>query len=306
MDGAELRVICGPTAAGKSALALELAARAGAVILSADSRQVYRHFDVGTAKPGAAELARVQHRGIDLVEPTERYTAAAWATAARGWLAAAAAASTPMLVVGGTGFYVRALTAPLFEEPPLDAARRSALADILGALSTAELRRWCTALDPARAHLGRAQLHRAAEIALLTGRPLSTWHRCARPRASAVPARYLLLDPGPALGARIEARAAEMLNGGWPEEVEALRALVPDTAPAWAATGYRTVRSLVEGRLTHAAALERIIVETRQYAKRQRTWFRHQLAPELVTTLHPHRADAGAVAARWWVHGRQE
>jgi tRNA dimethylallyltransferase len=160
-----VRAIVGPTAAGKSAVALWLAERHAATLVSADSRQVYRRFDVGTAKPTAVERVRVPHRGIDLVEPTERYSAAAWAAGAARWIGEAEAAGRAPLVVGGTGLYVRALFEPLFAAPPLDAARRGALERWLADAPVAELQRWCRALDPARAHLGRTQLLRAIEIA---------------------------------------------------------------------------------------------------------------------------------------------
>ncbi|HEX6059137.1 MAG TPA: tRNA (adenosine(37)-N6)-dimethylallyltransferase MiaA [Gemmatimonadaceae bacterium] len=294
-----VRVVCGPTAAGKSALALALAERRGLTIVSADSRQIYRGFDIGTAKPSPAERRRVPHRGIDVVPPDVRYSAAAWAEAAHGWIAEAAAAGRPPLVVGGTGFYLRALFAPLFEEPPLDAPRREALARELAALDVASLRRWCERLDPARAHLGRTQLLRAIEVALLTGRPLSEWHR-ATARPSRLAARYLVVDPGAVLRDRIAARLEAMLAAGWLDEVRRLSGTVPASAPAWNATGYGAVRDVASGRTTLPEARERILVETRQYAKRQRTWFRHQLAGADVTHLDPDDPDAATLVERWW------
>lgn len=304
MAGGKLRVICGPTAAGKSALAMALAERFPLTILSADSRQIYRGFDIGTAKPTAAEQARVPHRGIDLVDPTERFSAAAWAAAALDWIAEAERAGRVPVVVGGTGFYIRALAAPLFEEPPLDPIRRAALARELEALPVPELRRWTERLDPARAHLGRAQLLRAVEVALLTGVPISTWHTRAA-QAPHIAARYLVVDPGNVLGARIARRTAELVAAGWEAEVEALEARVPADAPAWNATGYATVRDLVRGRVARDAAIERIVIDTRQYAKRQRTWFRHQLRGQDVTLLDPTRPDALARAVAWWLDDRE-
>src|SRR5688572_15662011 len=272
---AELHILCGPTAAGKSALALSLAERGPTTIISADSRQIYRRFDIGTAKPTNAERRRVPHRGIDIVDPTQRYSAASWAEDATRWIAETTEARRTPLVVGGTGFYLRALAMPLFEEPPLDADRRAALARILTPMTTPELRRWCEQLDPARAHLGRTQLMRAIEIAVLTGRPISEWHR-ERARAAPVRARWLVLNPRPAvLAERIEQRVDAMLRDGWEDEVRDLMRTVPEDAPAWNATGYRAVRDRIRGVLAHDAMLSRILVDTRQYAKRQRTWFRH-------------------------------
>jgi tRNA dimethylallyltransferase len=294
----ELSVITGPTASGKSALALALAARFPVTIVSADSRQIYRGFDIGTAKPTIEERAAVPHRGVDIVEPIERYSAAAWAAAARGWLEESCAAGRTPLVVGGTGFYIRALVAPLFAEPPLDPERRAALGAALVGLDVPELRRWTAALDPARAHLGRAQLLRAIEVTLLTGVPLSDWHRSS-PGAPGRSARYLVLDPGARLAGGIEARVLEMLEAGWEAEVERLLATVPPAAPAWNASGYRAVRDLVEGRVSRERAVERTVIDTRQYAKRQRTWIRNQLRDENVTLIDPLSPDAFEVASAW-------
>lgn len=299
MAGADLRVVTGPTASGKSALALKLAERFPITILSADSRQIYRGFDVGTAKPTRAELEAVPHRGVDVVDPWERYSAAAWGVAAGEWIAESAAAGRTPLVVGGTGFYIRALVAPLFEEPPLDPRRRAALGHALAELETAELRRWAAVLDPERAHLGRAQLLRAIEVALLTGVPISEWHRRA-PGAPGRSARYLVLDPGRALAGRIEARVLEMLAAGWESEVAALMERVPPDAPAWNASGYRAVRDLVEGRISREQAIERTVIDTRQYAKRQRTWIRNQLRNDNVTFIDPLSPDALEAATTWF------
>lgn len=300
MAEGELRVITGPTASGKSALALALAARFPVTIVSADSRQIYRGFDVGTSKPTMDERAAVPHRGVDFVDPGERYSAAAWAASARDWLEESCEAGRTPLVVGGTGFYIRALVAPLFTEPPLDPARRVALAAELAGVGVPELRRWTAALDPARAHLGRAQLLRAIEVALLTGVPLSEWHRSA-PGAPRRSARYLVVDPGARLARRIEERVLEMLAAGWEAEVERLLATVPPAAPAWNASGYRAVRDLVEGggRVSRERAVERTVIDTRQYAKRQRTWIRNQLRDENVTLIDPLSPDALELASAW-------
>ncbi|HVA58685.1 MAG: tRNA (adenosine(37)-N6)-dimethylallyltransferase MiaA [Gemmatimonadaceae bacterium] len=293
-------MIAGPTAAGKSAVALWLAERHGGSIISADSRQLYVGFDVGTAKPTADERARVPHLGVDILDPTTRYSAAAWAADAERWLAEIAGGGRVPLVVGGTGFYLRALFGPLFEAPELDGARRTALATALAEVPLAELRRWCERLDPSRAHLGRTQLLRAIEVALLTGRRVSDLHReLARPPRWR--ARYLLVDPGPVLAGRVAARVDAMLAGGWLDEVRGLAARVPAGAAAWNATGYRVMRSLAAGTESLAHARELVITETRQYAKRQRTWFRHQLTGESVTTLDPGGADWREIAERWWL-----
>jgi tRNA dimethylallyltransferase len=269
-------VICGPTASGKSAIAMWLSRRREIVVINADSRQIYRGFDLGTSKATQDERARVPHRGIDVVDPVERYSAAQWAGLAQRAIHEAVAAGRIPIVVGGTGFYIGALFRPLWAEPPLDAERRAALQSAFAGQSTDELRRWCAALDPARAHLGRAQLLRAVEVALLTGMPLSELH-VAQARSPVYRASYLLVDPGAEWASRIAERAAAMLDAGWADEVRHLIDVVPADAPAWNATGYDVVRRHVLGELDRGATLDRIVIETRQYAKRQRTWFRHQL-----------------------------
>jgi tRNA dimethylallyltransferase len=206
------------------------------------------------------------------------------------------------VVVGGTGLYLRALFSPLFAEPVLEASRRSALEVELAQLTTEELRRWVMVLDPERARLGRTQLLRAIEIALLTGQRLSTLH-ATHARPARRHARYLVIDPGPRLRDDIATRTRLMFAAGWREEVRALMRAVPIDAPAWNGTGYRTIRALEEGGVAESAAIAQIITETRQYAKRQRTWFRHQLADEDVTQLSIAEPDWQSRALAWWEEG---
>jgi tRNA dimethylallyltransferase len=307
LAGDRIRVICGPTAAGKSEIALNLALEYAATIISADSRQIYRGFDIGTAKPGASELRTVPHRGIDVAEPTQRYSASAWAAAAREWISEANDARRSPMIVGGTGFYIRALFDPLFDAPQIDVDRRQALELVMNQLPIGELRRWCRTLDPVKARLGRVQMSRAVETALLTGRRLSDLQQeSAERHAMSAPvfqAHYLVVDPGSRLASRIENRVDAMLNSGWVEEVRSLSAHVPPEAPAWKASGYRAVRELVEGHASLSSARERIIIETRQYAKRQRTWFRHQLGAGSVTCVDPDDPACGAAVERWWKTG---
>lgn len=303
-DGAEaarpltIPVICGPTAAGKSAIAMWLSRRREIVVISADSRQVYRGFDVGTAKPTIDERRRVPHGGIDVVEPGQRYSAAQFSEMAHAAIDSARRAGRLPVIVGGTGFYIAALFRPLWAEPPLPADRRQAIQRALAGHETDELRRWCAQIDPARAHLGRAQLLRAIEVALLTGVRLSDLH-VARARTPTFVPSYLLVDPGGELAARIAARASAMLDAGWLDEVRRLIEEVPGEAPAWKATGYEVIRAHVRGEIDRAAALERVVIETRQYAKRQRTWFRHQLEPERVQRVVPTAAGWQESVDRW-------
>lgn len=279
-------------------MAMWLSLRREILIISADSRQIYRGFDIGTAKPTREERARVPHRGVDVVEPTARYSAAEWATLAQRAIHEALSKGLVPVIVGGTGFYIGALFRPLWAQPALDPERRVGVQRALAGESTDELRRWCSALDPARAHLGRAQLLRAIEVALLTGERLSELH-VARARPPGYGASYLLVDPGMELPSRIVARATAMFDAGWPEEVRRLIDAVPADAPAWRATGYEVVRQHVLGELDRSTALDRVVIETRQYAKRQRTWFRHQLERDGVRRLVPTASGWQAVVDRW-------
>jgi len=231
-------VICGPTAAGKTTLIAELGERLPLLAASADSRQIYRGFDIGTAKPSADEVARVPHACLDLVAPTERFTAYAWATAARTALAEATAAGRLGIVVGGAGFYVRALVHPVTDQAP-------------------------------------------------AGAPEFDVH-------------YLVVDPGPVLKERIALRTRAMLDAGWLDEIERLARTVPPNAPAWQASGYEVMRDHLAGRSSIDEALDRVIIDTRQYAKRQRTWYRHQLPQDRVTTINPDEPGA-VVRAREWI-----
>jgi tRNA dimethylallyltransferase len=307
LAGDSIRVICGPTAAGKSGIALNVAMEYGATIISADSRQIYRGFDIGTAKPGPSETRVVPHRGIDVAEPTERYSASRWASEATSWIAEANNERRAPLIVGGTGFYIRALFDPLFDAPSLDPARRASLSDWLDQQPLALLREWCSVLDFAKAHLGRTQISRAIETALLAGWRLSDLQLESRRSQTDSTQRYrphyLVVDPGAKLSQHIEHRVDAMLNAGWMDEVNSLMGHVPADAPAWKASGYRVVRGLAEGTIDLSSARARIIIETRQYAKRQRTWLRHQIDGANVTRVDPDNPDFEATVERWWKEG---
>jgi tRNA dimethylallyltransferase len=208
------------------------------------------------------------------------------------------------VIVGGTGLYIKALVDPLFAAPELDAVQRAKLERELETKSLDDLRHWCRELDPKRAHLGRTQLIRAIETALLSGERISDLHArhhtTKAPKPKSTDAVYLVLDPGPALASRIESRVEKMLDSGWPEEVRGLLTNIPPDAPAWKASGYSVIREYVEGELDLSSARQRIIIETRQYAKRQRTWFRHQLPLGAVTIVNPDDSGARAAVREWW------
>jgi tRNA dimethylallyltransferase len=284
-------------------VALALAGHWRLTVVSADARQVYRGVDIGTAKPTAAERAAVPHLGLDLVDPGERYSAGRFARDAAGWIAALPPGRVPV-VVGGTGFYVRALADGLFHEPPLEPARRERLrrwSDRQGGLA-----RWAARLDPGYGGGGRQRAARTVEVALLTGQPLSWWQRRARAQGAIRPWYVRLTAPRVLLHRRIAARVEAMLAAGLVEEVEGLLARgVPAQARGLDAVGYRETVAYLRGDLSRAALPEAIAGATRRYARRQETWFRHQLGAPLVTldASEPAAAVAARIAALWDARG---
>jgi tRNA dimethylallyltransferase len=278
---------------------LEAAGGPAVEILSADSRQVYRRFDAGTAKPTAAERAAVPHHLIDVADPEETYSAARFGREARAAAAAVRGRGALPFLVGGSGLYLRAAEEGLFEGPEADAALRERLTDEAEAAGDAALHARLADVDPetaARLHVAdRVRVIRALEVWELTGTPLSEHHRQHRAQASIFRLlRFGVEWPAGLLEKRIRERVDAMLAGGWVEEVERLVAAgVPADAPAWNALGYPEVRARVEGKLEEGELRERIVLATRKFAKRQRTWFR---AVEGVTWLRVgSAADLAAV-----------
>lgn len=298
-------VLVGPTAVGKTAVALELGQRWPVTVISADSRQVYRRLDIGTAKPTRQERALVPHVGIDVVDPGDRYSAGRFARDAVSWLEAVDADRLPM-VVGGTGFYIRALADGLFREPPFDPAQRERLRRWVR--HAPRLGRWASRLDPAFRGGGQQRAARAVEIALLTGRSLSWWQHTARQEGIMRPWYVKLIVPRAVLHRRITQRVHAMLESGLVAEVEGvLKAGVAAGAPGLDGVGYRQVVQHLEGSLPRDRLAEAIGGATRQYAKRQETWFRHQLAGHPVLTLDATASPAGLadqIVGHWEERGR--
>lgn len=304
-------VLVGPTAVGKTAVALALAQRMTLTVISADARQVYRRLDIGTAKPTPPQRALVPHEGLDLVEPGERFSAGRFAREAAAWLTAARAGGRVPLVVGGTGFYVRALADGLFQEPPLDAGRRDQLRTWATTLAGSDLSRWAFRLDPRFSGGGRQRAARALEVALLTGRPLSLWQRMARAAGVMRPWYIVLTIPRELLRRRIAERVDAMLAAGFVEEVRAeLARGTPPDAAGLDGVGYREIVAMLSGLLPPAELRDAIVRATRAYAKRQETWFRNQLrhrssvvgSEESIWALDatkPPGELAEAIALRW-------
>jgi tRNA dimethylallyltransferase len=303
------RVVClvGPTASGKTPLALDLAEALGAEIVSADSRQVYRCLDVGTAKPTAAERRRIPHHCLDLVDPEEAFDVARFRNAAAAALGGIAARGRAGLVVGGTGLWVRVLLRGLCPAPPRVPAIRAALCALGARCGVAELHRCLARIDPAAAARIRprdeVRLVRALEVAFASGRRLSTWQ--AEHAFAEAPYDALVVGlglPVAELDARIARRARDMIAAGFADEVSTLRARVPESAPAWASVGYREMRAYVEGACDLTHALAATVLSTRRFAKRQRTWFR---AEPGVVWRHPvsDRERVKAEARAFLAHG---
>ncbi|KPJ90077.1 MAG: hypothetical protein AMS18_11580, partial [Gemmatimonas sp. SG8_17] len=240
-------------------------------------------LDIGTAKPSVEQQAVVPHMGIDIVDPGDRYSAGRFAAEAVGWLAAVPGGNQPV-VVGGTGFYIRALADGLFREPPMDSARRDRLRQ--WARTAAGLGRWAKRLDTRYSGGGRQRAARTIEVALLTGRPLSWWQSRAKLEGVMRPWYVQLTVPRAVLHARIQQRVADMLAAGLVAEVEAVLAGgVPADARGLDGVGYREVIQCLQGQLSAGELAEAIVRSTRRYAKRQETWFRHQLGEAPVVTL---------------------
>lgn len=307
--------LMGPTASGKSAYALELAERLGGEIVSVDSALVYRGLDIGAAKPTREEQARAPHHLVDVRDPWQPYSAAEFATDARVAIDGIVARGRTAILAGGTGLYFRALLDGLADMPQADETVRAAIAREAGQRGWAALHADLHAVDPgaaARIHATDAQrIQRALEVHRLSGRPISDWQR--ESRHARFPAKVLKLVLSPldraVLHARIEQRFDAMLDAGFLDEVDALRALpelrahpAPLELPAVRAVGYRQAWEYLDGVCDAATFRERAIAATRQLAKRQFTWLRGELDArwfDPVTQRTPlDRAVAGFIGNR--------
>jgi tRNA dimethylallyltransferase len=282
---APLVVIVGPTASGKTALACALAEELGGEVVSADSQQCYRGLDVGTAKPGAAELSRARHHLLDVADPEEQLDAARFVQLADAAIADIQARGKRAIVAGGTGLWIRALLRGLLDAPRGDAAFRARFREEAAALGLPAMHARLAAVDPAAAARilpgDRVRIERALEVHALSGKPLSELQRAHAFAEQRYAFEAIHLEPPrELLWSRIEQRTRSFFAVGsaFLDEVRALQARiarVPDAAKALKIIGYgEAAEALSEG--TPAAlerACERVLARTRQYAKRQRTWF---------------------------------
>ena len=285
-----LVVLAGPTASGKTGLAVELARRAGGEIVNADSQQVYRGLDVGTAKPGPAEQAAVPHHLLDLVDPGEVMDAARWVALADEAIAAIVARGALPVVVGGTGLYLRALLHGVVEAPGRDPELRARLEEEAERLGRAALHRRLAAVDPGAAARIRendlVRVVRALEIAAggRTQSELFAAHAFA-PRRYRY--RLLALDvPREELHRRIGERAAAIARGGIVEEARALAAR-PGGVPARLPIGYADALRCARGEIGMEQLAERLALEHRRYARRQVIWLRREQDVEWTAAPDP-------------------
>jgi tRNA dimethylallyltransferase len=275
----KLLVIVGPTAAGKTDLAEKLAQSQPLALLCADSQQVYRGMDIGTAKPLGP--AKSRWGLLDLVEPGQTFSAGAWVRAAVPLIEAAWLDGKIPCLVGGTGLYLKALLEGLAEIPPVPEAIRKNLTQELHTQGLPALAERLRRLDPLIAErtdlANPRRVLRALEVLAATGTPLSTWQaQTTRPALQAEETRWIGVDPGrDELDRRIERRTDTLLQHGWIQEVEILAQRYGDAAILGStAIGYPELLEFLRGRQSLTKAREAIIRQTQQYARRQRTWFR--------------------------------
>jgi tRNA dimethylallyltransferase len=306
MSAPRFLAIVGPTASGKTGLSLHLGRELDGEIISMDSRQVYRGMDIGTGKVTLRERGLLPHHGLDMRDPDERYSAGEFARDARGWIEGIEGRDRVPILVGGTGFFLKALTEPLFEEPELDLDRVERLRGFLNELSPEAVARFDDVLQSGGGDGGDVDRQRATrriEIALLTGRPLSWWHSKAHPAEEPVEGLTVLLEvPREVLYGRINRRVEEMVRGGLVEEVKALleAGFGPDD-PGMTGAGYREIITFLDGDTTLEQATEAIQQSHRNYARRQMTWFRHQLPdePVLVDPDAPIDSVIARIVSEW-------
>ena len=285
-----LIVLFGPTASGKTALSLALAERFAAEIISCDSLCVYRGMEVGTAKPSAAERARIPHHGLDLYDPDEACTAGDYARRARASLADITARGKLAVVAGGTGLYLPALLDGLFAAPAADQSLLSLLRRRVETRGASHLHRTLARFDPAAARAIHphdvSKAVRAIEVSLAARRPMTEQWTEGRDALTGYRVLRLGLDPPrPLLHARINQRAASMFANGLVEETRGLLMRFGPHCRPFSALGYKQAAAVLAGNMTQAQAVVAAQAGHRQYAKRQMTWFRREAEAHETTWL---------------------
>lgn len=294
-------VIAGPTGVGKSELAVRLAETVGGEIVNYDSVQIYRGFDIGSAKPSAAIRARVPHHLYDIVDATEEFNAADYARLARTTCEGIIARGKVPILAGGTFFYLRALLSGLPEMPGRDEKLRARIRRIAGkARGPARLHRWLSKIDPQSgrkiAPADRHRVERALEVWIRSGRPISSWERENDETTEVLNALKLALTiERPRLVAALNARVEAMYAAGLVDETRGLLERFPRDARPFGTIGYREAAAVVAGELTPEAAIEETKRRTRAYAKRQMTWLRSERNVHWLDASDREKAFAAAV-----------
>lgn len=296
-----LIAIVGPTASGKSSLALRIARARGGEIVSCDSLQVYRGLDIGSAKATLAERRDVRHHLIDVVDPGDAFSAAEYARLARSAIADITARARLPIVAGGTGLYLKALLEGLFDGPARDEGRRRRFESLATRFGDRRLHRLLRKLDPDAAEriepADRVRIVRALEVYWATGRPITEHHSAGAEPLQGHRIFLLGLDPDrESLRCVVEQRTRAMLDAGLVDEVRhLLDGGLPAAARPLQAIGYREALAVVKGKTTLEQAEQAIVTATMRFAKRQMTWFRHQAE----VTWFKAADEAYAAAVKW-------
>ena len=281
-------VIVGPTGSGKSSLLYKLAEFYNFEIISADSRQIYRFLDIGTAKPEPSILQKYPHHFISIVEPDEKYSAAEFARSAADIISSAFSNERIPVVAGGTGFYIKALFNGFFEGPGSNEGIRNEL-------EKHQIETLYEKLEDVDREAARSihkndkkRIMRALEVFMITGRKMSEYHKIqANPTTGYKPYYFYIQPPRDILYERINKRADSMFENGWIQETEILlKRGYSENSPAFEGLGYRDIISYLKGGVQYKDLVEKIKMDTRRYAKRQITWFSNQIKNEKIEILN--------------------
>ena len=291
-------VVAGPTGVGKSELAVRIAETADGEIVNFDSIQLYRRFDIGSAKPSPEVRARIPHHLFDVLDADQEFNAAEYARAARPIVDDIARRGKLPILVGGTFFYLRALLAGLPEMPARDAVLRTRLRKIV----QPRLHRWLSRVDPQSGRSiapgDRHRVERALEVWLISGRPISSWERPTNDAIAAV--KIALSMDRQRLATTLDERVEDMYRAGLIEETQSLLERYPESARPFSAIGYREAVAVIHGKMTTEEAMNETRRRTRAYAKRQMTWLR---AERNVHWLDATDRDAAFAAALRLIEG---
>ncbi len=306
--GIPVVIIGGPTASGKSSLAVALARSLSGTVINADSLQIYRELGVLTAQPSRDDLAAAPHVLYAIAEADDRYDAMRWREAAIDAITHSHANGLLPIIVGGTGFYLNALLQGMSPIPPIDASFRAQAMDFYATHGLAALAQEVARLDPATAAridtANPQRLMRAYEVFLATGKPLSYWQALPKSGAPAGMRFFTIVidPPREDLHRNAQARISLMEAAGMDAQVAAFKARIERNevaadAPLTHACGYRPLADYIDGMCTRTAALEAMLIDTRQYARRQQTWFKNQItADQRITSAQDENAIAGLAA----------